>query len=139
MKPGRRERAERAVVLVDSSIWIGVEHGRFDLTSLVADGRTATCPVAIMEVLRGTRDARRYDKALAMLMSFELLDVPTPLERFEQAARLYLQCRAGGVTPSTADCLIAACAIAHDIPLLHDDADFEHIARFTSLKTVTRS
>ena len=128
------------MVLVDSSIWIPIEHGRFTLRALLpTDEEIATCPVVFGEVLRGTRNARRYDIARAMLMEAEIVDAPTPLHRFEEAARIYLQCRDAGVTPSSVDCIVAACAIAHDIPLLHDDADFEHIARVTALKTFTRS
>lgn len=62
-------------------------------------------------------------------MSATMLDDPTPLDRFEEAALIYLRCRRAGVTPSATDCLVAACAIAHGIRLLHDDADFNHIAR----------
>jgi predicted nucleic acid-binding protein len=115
-----------------------VEHERMHLSD-VTDDDVAACPVVVLEVLRGTRDAKRYAAAREMLTSVELLDEPTPLERFEEAARIYLRCRAAGVTPSAVDCLVAACAIAHDIPLLHNDADFEHIARVVPLKTLTPS
>lgn len=67
-----------------------------------------------------------------------VLDAPTPFERFEEAAQLYLLCRDAGVTPSATDCLVAACAIAHRIPLLHDDADFLHIARVAPLRLFSR-
>jgi predicted nucleic acid-binding protein len=99
----------------------------------------ATCPIVVTEVLRGTQDSGRYCLAFDALMNSTMLDAPTPLLRFEQAARLYLRCRGEGVTPSTADCLVAACAIANNVPLLHRDADFDHIARATSLKIFTRS
>lgn len=139
MRLAPRRRAGSAVVLVDSSVWVRVEHERVSLLELVGDDEVATCPVVIMEVLRGTRDAKRYEAARRMLTSVEILDAPTPLERFEEAARIYLQCRDGGVTPSTVDCLVAACAIAHGIPLLHNDSDFNHIARVAPLRIFTRS
>jgi predicted nucleic acid-binding protein len=127
------------VVLVDSSIFIRVEHAHAAFADLVPDEEIATCPMVILEVLRGTRDARRYAATREMMTSFEILDEPTPLVRFEEAAKLYLRCRAAGVTPSTADCLIAACAIAHNVPLLHDDQDFLHIARIAPLRIFSRS
>jgi predicted nucleic acid-binding protein len=92
-----------------------------------------------MEVLRGTSDAKAYEATRQMFMFVELLDAPTPQQRFEEAAQLYIACRNAGVTPSAVDCLVAACAIAHDIPLAHYDSDFEHIAGVTSLRTLTRS
>lgn len=116
------------MVLVDSSVWIEVQRGRLSLSTLV-DDEVAVCPIVVMEVLRGARDLKRYHRGREMFSFVRLLDAPTPMARFEDAARIYLQCRDAGVTPSTADCLVAACAIAHEIPLLHDDADFRHIAR----------
>ena len=129
------------MVLVDTSIWIRLEHQRDTLPRLLPDDErdVAACPIVVMEFLRGVQNEKRYRLGREMFMFAHMLDAPTPLERFEEAAQLYLQCRKEGITASSADCLIAACAIAHDVPLLHDDADFEHIARLTALRTVTRS
>ena len=127
------------MVLVDSSIWIRAEHGRILISSsLPEDEDAAVCPVVMMEVLRGVR-SNQYDRARAMLMAATVLDAPTPLERFEEAAQLYLRCRSIGVTPSAVDCLVAACALAYELPLLHDDRDFENMKRVVPLRTVTRS
>jgi predicted nucleic acid-binding protein len=56
---------------------------------------------------------------------------------YEHAAVLYRQCRANGETVrKLIDCLIAAIAaiaIRNDVPLLHQDADFEVLARHTPL------
>lgn len=110
-----------------------VEHGRIRLPDLVPyDEMVATCPIIVHEVLRGTRNGQRYQAAREMLVTAMMLDGPTPLSRFEEAARLYLECRSAGVTPSSVDCLIAVCAIAHRVPLLHRDSDFTEIARVVS-------
>jgi predicted nucleic acid-binding protein len=129
------------VVLVDSSFWIRIEHGTAMLDDYIPeDEDVATCPVVMFEVLRGTRDEGRYFAALQLLLDADMLDSPTPLARFEEAARIYLKCRDAGVTPSAGDCLIAACAIIHRVPLLHFDADFDLIARvIPTLKIFTRS
>jgi hypothetical protein len=125
------------VVLLDSSVWVLVEHGRIALRDVIAPDETiATCPVIMSEVLRGTRGPRQYRIARALLMSAEMLDAPTPLERFEEAAQSYLACRDAGVTPSSVDCLVAVCAIAKGATLLHRDSDFDHIARVLPLKAV---
>ena len=129
------------MVFVDSSVWIPVEHGRYDLLELIGeDEEVATCPIVLTEVLRGTRGGGRYRLAYDMLMNATMVDAPTPLARFEQAAQLYLDCREAGVTPSTIDCLIAATAIAHNVPLLSLDANFDQITRaIPRLRTFTRS
>jgi predicted nucleic acid-binding protein len=52
----------------------------------------------------------------------------------EAAAVLYRDCRRGGETPRAVnDCLIAAIAIRHDLPVLHRDRDFDVIARHSTL------
>ncbi|HEX2061301.1 MAG TPA: PIN domain nuclease [Thermoanaerobaculia bacterium] len=127
------------MVLLDSSVWVAIDRRRLSLSELIPrDEEVACCPIVLTEVMRGTR-LERYTVTRAMLSNATMLDAPTPLRRFEEAALIYLRCRAKGVTPSTPDCLIAACAIANGVPLLHDDSDFNQIARFTRLPLFTRS
>jgi predicted nucleic acid-binding protein len=134
----RREPGS-AVVLVDSSAWIQVERQRVNLGDLIDDA-IAVCPVVVMEVLRGARDLKRYETGREMFRFVKLLDAPTPLTRFEEAARIYIQCRNAGITPSTSDCLVAACAIAHRIPLAHNDRDFVLISTVVpELQLLSRS
>lgn len=129
------------MVLLDSSIWIAVARDKLRLRDVVPRGvPIATCPMVIHEVLRGARDEKRHDAARETLFETRILDAPTPLVRFEEAAKLYRACRQAGVTPSSSDALIAACAISHDVPLLHVDNDFLHIARVAPrLRLVTPS
>lgn len=127
------------MLLVDTSIWVLVQHGRFDLDGTVDDD-LAVCPAVVLEVLRGTGGARMYEETRSMLLDSRLLDAVTPLDRFEEAAQLYLRCRDAGVTVrSSIDCLIAATALAHDAAVFHDDRDFEQMKRVVPLRTVTRS
>lgn len=122
------------MILVDSSVWVLIERGAVDLDQVIAEDDIAVCPPIYQEVLQGIRSAERYLKSRGALLRQVMLDAPVPLARFEDAARLYLRCRAAAFTiRRSTDCLIAACAIAHDIPLLHDDRDFEHIARVAPL------
>lgn len=131
------------MVLVDASVWILAERLKIPVASLLpADEVAATCPMIMQEVLRGTSDAAHYDLTRRVLLASEMLDEATPFERFEEAARVFLACREAGITPrSSVDCLVAATAIAHAVPLLHNDRDFEHIKRVLPLKTLrpTRS
>ncbi len=55
----------------------------------------------------------------------------------EQAATLHRACRRAGETPrSLNDCLIAAVALRHDVPVLHRDRDFTVLAQHTDLRLV---
>jgi len=117
-----------------------MEHGFVRYQDYIPpDELVACCPTVVLEVLRGSRDRFRYQIARDLMFNAEMLDAPTPLARFEEAANVYLVCRDAGITPSAADCLIAACAIAHGVPLLHNDHDFDLIANVVPLKILTRS
>ena len=57
------------------------------------------------------------------------------LDDFVLAAELYRAARKAGVTiRKTLDCLIAAPCVRTGAPLLHADADFDRLARCTSLR-----
>lgn len=128
------------MLLVDASIWILAEHGRFQMPTLHGAAETlAICPAIVLEVLRGTRP-ERYAANREILLQSQFLDDPTPFDRFEEAAQLYLRCRDAGVTVrSSIDCLVAATALAHDAVVFHDDRDYENIRRVVPLRTITRS
>ena len=135
------QRNGLAVLLVDTSVWVRIDQNQLRIRDYVSEEEDlATCPMVVHEVLRGTNIPRRFALMSSMLHSVTMLDDPMPLIRFEEAAQLYKDCRARGVTPSTPDCLITACAIAHKVPLFHLDADYSHIARAVpELQLFTRS
>jgi predicted nucleic acid-binding protein len=141
MRSARRARRAVAVVLVDSSIWIGAQRLQLDLRDyLPRTEDVAVCPMIVHEVLRGARTAAQYRLLRNALMQCEMLDAPTPLARFEAAADLYLECRRAAITPSATDTLIAASAIAHGVALFADDRDFVHMAVvIPTLQLFTRS
>ena len=54
---------------------------------------------------------------------------------FEAAADLYRSARRAGFTVrSSTDCLIAACALRHDLEVLHRDRDFPALASVSALR-----
>ncbi len=121
------------MLLVDTSIWIDVETGRADVTALGAEtDDVGVCPAIVHEVLRGATTRAQYRLVRDVLLQTLMVDSPTPLGRFEEAADLYLRCRAAGYTMSGFDCLIASAAIAHDAELLHRDEDYDRIQRVDS-------
>jgi predicted nucleic acid-binding protein len=124
------------VFVVDTSVWVYATTQGVDVEELAGADDIAVCPPVVYEFLRGTADNARYELARQMFYNLVILDAPTPLQRYEEAARLYMTCRAAGVTVRKAlDCLIAATALAHNATVLHRDSDFDHIARVTALKT----
>jgi predicted nucleic acid-binding protein len=60
-------------------------------------------------------------------------------ETYAHAARLYRRCRAAGRTVrATVDCLIAALALEHDLPVLTLDRDFETLRSIAGVRVVPR-
>ena len=125
------------MILVDTSAWIEFLRGTEsrvcrEVESLLGDDLAVTDPVA-MEVLAGARDDKHLQDLRGLLGRAELLRCE-PVD-FLTGAMLYRQCRQKGETVRRLlDCLIAATAIRHGVPVLHSDADFEALARHTELR-----
>ena len=59
---------------------------------------------------------------------------------YDDAASLYRRCRRQGATiRSMLDCLVAAVSIRNGVPVLHDDRDFNALARHTELEVYRSS
>lgn len=128
------------MTLIDSSAWIEYlrgEHGgdpgvRAAVRRLLGAGGAFTEPV-VMEVLAGARSGRHGEQLRSLLGCTDLLAVNA--EDWADAALLYRMRRVNGVTiRSMVDCLIAAVAVRHDIPVLAKDRDFEALAAHTPLR-----
>jgi predicted nucleic acid-binding protein len=72
------------------------------------------------------------------MLSLPIVESPLPEQVFAQAVDLYRSARRGGLTVrSSVDCLIAACAIRHDLEVLHRDRDFSALSRISALRQRT--
>ena len=137
MPPSERSRGVESpdVVLVDTSIWIA-HLNRNILEQHVALSEVTTCPPIIQEVLQGINNEHAYVVTRTTLFALRMLESPLSSDVFEEAAQIYRTGRITGFTiRSPFDCLIAACAIRNDVPVLHSDRDFNTIARFTRLQS----
>jgi len=124
------------VVLVDTSVWIDVfrRPARLRLEDLIDFDDVVTCLPVIQEVLQGFDDERAHAVARDAMLAMPVVESPLRLETFERAVQLYRTARRAGVTVrSGVDCLIAACALANGLTVLHCDRDFDAIARVSSL------
>ncbi len=125
------------MTLVDTSAWIEVfrKANPLDLTTYVPFDDVVTCLPVIQEVLQGFRDERAYRGARDAMFALPIVESPIRADVFEEAVGLYRAARRQGVTiRSGVDCLIAACAIRHDLELLHRDRDYKKIARISALR-----
>ena len=81
------------------------------------------------EVLQGAKSVAHFMQLQTTLDEPSLYVSPDPFELARSASLIYAQCCWQGITiRSPNDCLIAACAIEADLPLLHVGRDFLDIA-----------
>jgi predicted nucleic acid-binding protein len=126
------------MIPVDTSIWIELL-GEKPRPVIREDDllRFATCGPVVQEVFQGLRPGPQSDALRAAFLALPVLSDPIPLSLFLSAAEIYRQGRRRGITiRSSVDCLIAAIAIDHRIPVWHRDRDFSAIAQYTDLDEV---
>lgn len=122
------------VVLVDSTVWIDLLRKRESaavrrLRNLLALGEAAVAPVIVQEILQGAANRSAFEKLRKYFSSLPLVGTDRIAERHIAAADLYARARWRAITPrSPNDCLVAVTAIEENMPLLHDDIDFEQLA-----------
>ncbi len=123
------------MTLVDTSAWVEFLRGTGSDTHravrhlLEGDGPVHTTDVVVMEILAGARDDDHHQKLRRLLARCEYLPVEG-LASYEAAAGLYRACRqTGGTVRALTDCLIAAVALRVGVSVLHNDRDFDILAR----------
>lgn len=125
------------MILVDTSVWIEVFRARdpLDLEALVSLDDVTTCLPIVQEVLQGFRSEAAFRVARDAMLSFPVVESPLERGLFEEAVGLYRAARRRGRTiRSSVDCLIAACAIRHDLTVLHRDRDYAVLAGVSGLR-----
>ncbi|HEY0655840.1 MAG TPA: PIN domain-containing protein [Chryseosolibacter sp.] len=126
-------------VLIDTSVWIEYFANRQpELTQKVEEfiftAEVCTCYPVLQEVLQGIRFDEQHAKTKTYLLDLKLLREDPVLVSIE-AADLYRFLRKKGITiRSSQDCTIAWFAINFNAKLVHNDRDFDTIARYTNLK-----
>jgi predicted nucleic acid-binding protein len=127
------------MVLVDTTVWIDFFGDRplphvMTLQRLIEDDEDlCVCGVILAEVLQGIRSDGDYSRTKDYFES--LIFMPMRRTTYEMSAALYRSLRKTGVTiRKPIDCMIASVAIEHDLPLLHNDRDFDQISKHSKLK-----
>lgn len=125
------------MILVDTSVWIEMLRRQrpLDLERIVDFTQIVTCPPVVQEVLQGIHDERAFRIAREAMLALPNVESPMPVEVWLEGAQLYRNARAAGAkVRSGTDCLIAACALRHDLEVLHRDRDYAQLARVVPLR-----
>ncbi len=125
------------MILIDTSAWIeflrDTGSAACNRVEALLDSEIAVCDVIRMEVLAGARDERHLRSLRGLLARAAVL--PTGPADYDDAAGLYRLCRREGETVRRLiDCLIGSVAIRADAAVLHNDTDFDVLARHTELR-----
>jgi hypothetical protein len=128
-------------VIIDTSAWIEFtrdgDHAVADAVTAELRNRSAmTTDTVRLELLAGAVPDAVHAVLVAVLDSCVEIGQEARTD-VESAAELFRTCRRAGETVrSPNDCLIAAIAIRHGVPVLHNDGDFDTIARHSALLAV---
>jgi hypothetical protein len=127
------------MVLVDTTVWVDFflanSHPHVEaLEKLIAEREDiCLCGVILTEILQGIRDDAEFKKTRDLLAN--LVFLPMSYSVYLSSAEIYRALRRKGITiRKSVDCMIAAVAIEHKIPLLHNDKDFIPIEKHFDLK-----
>ncbi len=130
-------------MIFDSTIWIDYLRGKKSVKTDLLDQLLAEydpvhvylCPPIFQEVLQGLSKNDNPALIKDLLMTCQFLNLDSYFVA-EQSASLYRELRNKGLTiRKPNDCLISFYAIQFKLELVHNDKDFEKIAKHTSLKT----
>ncbi|MBN1665153.1 MAG: PIN domain nuclease [Deltaproteobacteria bacterium] len=127
------------MVLVDTTVWVDFFSGSNEphvvmLQELIENEEDLSlCGVILAEVLQGIRFDTDFIKTKEYLD--DLIFLPMRQTTFLRSAEIYRSLRKQGITiRKPIDCIIASVAIENDIQLLHNDRDFDHIAKHSKLR-----
>ncbi|MBM4063550.1 MAG: PIN domain-containing protein, partial [Planctomycetes bacterium] len=92
------------MILVDTSVWIEVFRRQrpLDLEAIVDFGEVVTCPPVVQEVLQGIRDEPSFRLARQAMLALPVVESPTPIGVWLEAAQIYRTVRAAGATVRSA-------------------------------------
>jgi predicted nucleic acid-binding protein len=129
------------LVLVDTSVMIDYLRGNEDDKILtlqhIIDNNIpfGINSLIYQEVLQGVATEKDFIKVKKYLDTQRFYELKDKRESYASATKIYFRCRKKGMTiNSTIDCLIAQTAIENNLYLLHNDSDFDNIAKVADLK-----
>jgi hypothetical protein len=130
------------MILVDASVWIDYFNGRKTWQTNLLDNLLSDVPIIIgdlilAEILQGFRSDNDYKSAKSFLTDLQFHQMGG-YRVAVQSAQNYRTLRKKGVTVrKTIDVIIGTYCIIEDLPLLHDDRDFEPMVSHLSLKVLS--
>lgn len=129
------------MIVFDTSVWIDALKGiKNDKVKLLEEkallNEIALLPIIIQEILQGIREDEKFNTIKNYMTGFTCIEA-NQIETAIGAANLFRHLRKNGITiRKPNDCQIAFLCIKYDFKLVHNDVDFNQIAKKTSLKII---
>jgi predicted nucleic acid-binding protein len=129
------------MIVVDSSIWIDYFNGKITPQTDWLDSSLENSPIVVgdlilTEVLQGFQNDKDFRVAKDLLWGMPFIAMGGRVLAL-QSAMNYRSLRKKGVTVrKTIDVMIGTFCIHYQLPLLHDDRDFDPMVRFLGLKVI---
>jgi predicted nucleic acid-binding protein len=129
------------VIVVDTSVWIDYFNGapapQSDLLdALLGERLLAVGDLILAELLQGFASEPDARRALRLLEPLEFLEMAGREVAIQSAANYRLLRRRGATVRKTMDMLIGTYCLMHGHELLHNDRDFDVLARHLGLKVL---
>ena len=126
------------MILVDSSVWINYFSGIETWQTKLLDGLLSNVPILmgdliLAEVLQGFRSDKDFEEARANLSALPFQTIGGYKVALKSALNYRLLRKKGVTVRKTIDIIIGTFCIIKNIPLLHDDRDFEPMVTHLSL------
>jgi predicted nucleic acid-binding protein len=125
------------LILLDTSAWVEFFRPErpADLERVGTWDQFVTCLPVIQEVLQGIRDEPAFRRVSRAVLALPRVEDPITQELVLEAIDMYRRARRAALTVrSSVDCLIAACALRHDLEIVHRDRDFPALAHVVPLR-----
>lgn len=131
------------MIVVDTSVVINLLRGRTTAAAkrfiqIEREDTPFHIPaICCQEILQGAKDEHDWEFLHRNISTQRVLVPEDPLQTHIAAALIFFECKRKGLTVrSTADCIVAQMALENDADLLHDDEDFNRIARIRPLRVL---
>ena len=119
------------IVLIDTSSWVEAlrSSGRLDVRervkNLLLNDLAVWCDMVAVELWNGARGD--YEKKKLIELEKQITCLPTTVDVWQLARSLAQRCRKAGHTMPSADLVIAACGLSHNVSIEHCDEHFDLI------------
>ncbi len=127
------------MILADTSAWIDFLRDRetsaaSDLDRALGTNRVLIGDLILVELLQGYSDGRQLEDLKRDLQLIPVMTLCGPSIAFLAADNYRLLRRKGITVRGTIDVIIATWCVENDVPLIHDDRDYNGMEKWLGLK-----